>query len=68
LAEIARALGNPLVTLDGGLVCLRREGARTSLGFARRLCGSAAPRYPAVLQVFDALHLNGQSTRTLAYS
>lgn len=33
----------------------------------RRLTGSRAHRHPALLQVFDVLHLDGQSTRSLPY-
>jgi hypothetical protein len=39
--------------------------------FARlrgRLTGSTTPRPPAMLQVFDVLHLDGQSTRPLPYA
>lgn len=67
-AAIASALGSRRVTLDGELVCLRSDGRPDFARLRRRLTGSANRRYPAVLQVFDVLHLNGHSTRVLPYA
>ncbi len=67
LAAIAAALGNRRVTLDGELVCLRPDGRPDFAGLRRRLTGSATRRQPAMLQVFDVLHLDGSSTRRLPY-
>jgi bifunctional non-homologous end joining protein LigD len=67
LAAIASVLGKRRVTLDGELVCLRSDG-RPDFGQLRhRLTGSAAHRRPAMLQAFDLLHLDGNSTRALPY-
>jgi bifunctional non-homologous end joining protein LigD len=67
LAEIAGALGKRRVTLDGELVCLRPDG-RPDFGQLRhRLTGSTTRRRPAMLQAFDLLHLDGNSTRALPY-
>ena len=67
LAEIAGALGKRRVTLDGELVCLRPDG-RPDFGRLRhRLTGSTTRRRPAMLQAFDLLHLDGNSTRVLPY-
>jgi bifunctional non-homologous end joining protein LigD len=67
LAEIGDALGKRRVTLDGELVCLRPDG-RPDFGRLRhRLTGSASRRRPAMLQAFDLLHLDGNSTRVLPY-
>jgi bifunctional non-homologous end joining protein LigD len=68
LEEIAAALGNRRVTLDGELVCLRSDGRPDFARLRHRLTGSAAHRHPAMLQVFDVLHLDGRSTRPLPYS
>jgi bifunctional non-homologous end joining protein LigD len=68
LVEIAGALGNRRVTLDGELVCLRSDGRPDFARLRHRLTGSAAHRHPAMLQVFDVLHLDGRSTRPLPYS
>jgi len=56
------------VTLDGELVCLRADGRPDFARLRHRLTGSATGRHPAMLQVFDALHLDGRSTRSLPYS
>ena len=68
LAAIAGALGNRRVTLDGELVCLRPHGRPDLSQLRARLTGSRAHRCPALLQVFDVLHLDGRSTRTLPYT
>ena len=67
LAAIAGALGKRRVTLDGELVCLRSDGRPDFGRLRRRLTGSATHRDPAMLQVFDVLHLDGESTRSLPY-
>jgi bifunctional non-homologous end joining protein LigD len=67
LAAIAGALGKRRVTLDGELVCLRSDGRPDFARLRHRLTGSAANRHPAMLQVFDLLHLDGRSTRPLPY-
>lgn len=67
LAAIAAALGKHRITLDGELVCLRPDGRPDFAGLRRRLTGSATRRHPAMLQVFDVLHLDGSSTRALPY-
>jgi bifunctional non-homologous end joining protein LigD len=67
LADIAGALGKRRVTLDGELVCLRPDG-RPDFGRLRhRLTGSRTRRRPPMLQMFDVLHLDGNSTRALPY-
>jgi len=68
LAEIAGALGDHRVTLDGELVCLRPDGHPDFARLRRRLTGSANNRHPVILQIFDVLHLNGSSTRALPYA
>jgi len=68
LAAIASVLGNRRVTLDGELVCLRSDGRPDFARIRHRLTGSATHRHPAMLQVFDVLHLDGRSTRPLPYS
>ena len=68
LAPIAGVLGKNRVTLDGELVCLRPDGHPDFARLRRRLAGSAARGHPATLQVFDILHLNGRSTRSLPYT
>ena len=68
LAEIAGVLGKRRVTLDGELVCLRPDG-RPDFGRLRhRLTGASTRRRPAMLQAFDLLHLDGNSTRVLPYA
>ena len=68
LLDIADALGERRVILDGELVCLRQRrspGLRaTSPPPGRAPCPNPAP---ALLQVFDVLHLDGRSTRALPY-
>jgi bifunctional non-homologous end joining protein LigD len=68
LVEIAGVLGERRVTLDGELVCLRSDGRPDFAWLRRRLAGSATPRHPATLQVFDVLHLDGCSTRSRSYA
>jgi bifunctional non-homologous end joining protein LigD len=68
LAEITGALGPRRVTLDGELVCLRQDGRPDFARLRRRLAGSAAQLHPAMLQVFDVLHLEGRSTRGLPHA
>ena len=68
LAELAGVLGKRRITLDGELVCLRSDG-RPDFGQLRhRLTGSTTRRRPAMLQAFDLLHLDGNSTRVLPYT
>jgi bifunctional non-homologous end joining protein LigD len=68
LAAIAGALGKRRVTLDGELVCLRSDGRPDFARLRHRLTGSPTNRHPAMLQLFDVLHLDGRSTRPLPYS
>src|SRR5690349_10779889 len=62
---IASVLGKHRVTLDGELVCLRSDGRPDFTHLRRRLSRSSTP--PAMLQIFDILHLEGRSTRALSY-
>jgi ATP-dependent DNA ligase len=55
------------VTVDGELVCLRPDGRPDFAQLRRRLTGCPRNRQPAMLQVFDLLHLDGCSTRALPY-
>jgi bifunctional non-homologous end joining protein LigD len=64
LAAIAGAFGKRRVTLDGELVCLRSDGRPDFTWLRHRLTGSVTHRHPAMLQVFDVLHLDGSSTRS----
>lgn len=66
LRDIAEALGKRRVTIDGELVCLRPDGSPDFARLRRRLSGSTRA-HPAILQVFDVLHLDGRSTRALPY-
>jgi bifunctional non-homologous end joining protein LigD len=68
LQEIGRALGKRRVTFDGELVCLRGDGRPDFARLRRRLTGSTNGRNPTMLQVFDVLHLDGQSTRSRSYT
>jgi bifunctional non-homologous end joining protein LigD len=68
LAAIAGVLGKRRVTLDGELVCLRNDGQPDFARLRHRLTGSISRRQPAMLQVFDVLHLDDRSTRPLPYS
>jgi bifunctional non-homologous end joining protein LigD len=68
LREIASALGKHAVTLDGELVCLRDDGRPDFARLRRRLAGATSRRPPAMLQIFDVLHLDGRSTRSLPHS
>ena len=53
--------------LDGELVCLRQDGRPDFARLRRRLAGLGPYPAPALLQVFDVLHLDGRSTRALPY-
>jgi bifunctional non-homologous end joining protein LigD len=68
LQEIASVLGKRRVTLDGELVCLDADGRPDFARLRRRLTGSRTGGHPAMLQMFDLLHLDGQSTRPLPYA
>ena len=67
VTSIASALGKRRATLDGELVCLRADGRPDFDRLRRRLSGRGANPAPALLQVFDILHLDGRSTRGLPY-
>ena len=67
LAAIAGKLGKHRVALDGELVCLREDGHPDFAPVRRRLTGSVRNRHPCVFQIFDVLHLDGRSTRSLPY-
>jgi bifunctional non-homologous end joining protein LigD len=67
LAAIADALGRRRVTLDGELVCLRNDGRPDFARLRGRLAGGNRNPPPALLQLFDLLHLDGRSTRSLPY-
>lgn len=64
---IAGALGQRRATLDGELVCLREDGRPDFGRLRRRLAGRGPNPAPALLQIFDVLHLDGRSTRGLPY-
>ena len=66
LADIAGELGKRRVILDGELVCLRPDGRPDFARLRPRLTGRRSSA-PALLQVFDVLHLDGRSTRQLPY-
>ena len=68
LAGIAEVLGRHRVTLDGELVCLRADGHPDFSLLRRRLTAGSRNGPPAMLQLFDVLHLDGRSTRALPYS
>ncbi len=68
LAEITDALGRRRVTLDGELVCLRSDGRPDFARLRHRLTRSLTHRHPAMLQLFDLVHLDGSSTRSLPYA
>jgi bifunctional non-homologous end joining protein LigD len=68
LAEIAGVLRKRRVTLDGELVCLTPDGQPDFGRLRHRLTGSRTRRRPAMLQAFDLLHLDGNSTRVLPYA
>jgi len=68
LQEIGSLLGKRRVTLDGELVCLDSDGRPDFARLRRRLTGCTTGRHPAMLQVFDLLHLDGRSTRPLPYA
>jgi bifunctional non-homologous end joining protein LigD len=67
IQAIAEALGKHRLTLDGELVCLRDDGHPDFARLRRRLAGSARRPQPVMLQVFDVLHLDGRSTRSLPH-
>ena len=67
LLGIADALSEWRVILDGELVCLRDDGRPDFARLRRRLAGPGPNPAPALLQVFDVLHLDGRSTRALPY-
>jgi bifunctional non-homologous end joining protein LigD len=67
LRAIADALGKRRVILDGELVCLREDGRPDFARLRRRLAGLVPSPAPALLQVFDVLHLDGRTTRALAW-
>lgn len=67
LADIAGVIGDRRVTLDGELVCLREDGRPDFARLRKRLTGNQDRSCPAMLQVFDVLHLDGYSTRSLPY-
>ncbi len=67
LTDIGDALGKRRVILDGELVCLRDDGRPDFARLRHRLTGSRVNRRPVVLQMFDVLHLDGRSTRSLPY-
>lgn len=73
LAELAAVLRGRRLVLDGELVCLNGAGnpdfaaLRARLGRSGRLAAAAAQRNPVTLLAFDALHLDGRSTRALPY-
>ena len=65
LLEISDALRKRRVILDAELVCPRDDGRPDFARLRHRLTGSHVNRHPVVLQVFDVLHLDGHSTRSL---
>jgi bifunctional non-homologous end joining protein LigD len=67
LDAIAGVLGKREVTLDGELVYLRGDGRPDFACLRRRLTARGRNPPPAMFQVFDILHLDGRSTRALAY-
>jgi bifunctional non-homologous end joining protein LigD len=56
------------VTLDGELVYLDSGGRPDFARRRRRLTGASPAGCPAMLQVFDVLHLDGRSTLALPYT
>ena len=68
LKEVGGVLGKRRATLDGELVCLRGDGRPDFARLRHRLAGSFRGRHPAMVQVFDVLHLDGRSTRPLPYT
>jgi bifunctional non-homologous end joining protein LigD len=67
LLGIADVLAERRVILDGELVCLRSDGRPDFARLRRRLSGPGSSRPPALLQLFDVLHLDGRSTQALPY-
>jgi bifunctional non-homologous end joining protein LigD len=68
LVGIAGALGKRRVILDAELVRLRDDGRPDFARVRNRLVRSLRRKHPAMLQVFDILHLDGLSTRPLPYA
>jgi len=68
LGAVSGVLGKRRATFDGKLVCLRGDGQPDFARLRHRLTGSTSNRHPAMLQLFDLLHLDGHSTRPLPYS
>jgi bifunctional non-homologous end joining protein LigD len=68
VAALGEALRAHRVLLDGELVCLDDEG-RPDFGavIARMGAGDRSGGQPAVLQLFDVLHLDGEPVRALPY-
>ncbi len=64
---VADALGKRRVILDGELVCLREDGRPDFARLRRRLAGLGPSPPPALLQVFDVIHVDGRSTWALPY-
>ena len=56
------------MTHDGEIVCLRSDGQPAFGQLRHRFTGSTTRRRPALLQAFDLLHLDGNSTRALPYA
>jgi bifunctional non-homologous end joining protein LigD len=73
VVSIQRALDRHRVLLDGELVCLAADGSPDFASLRRRLRVQAdearrhADRAPCTFLAFDLLHLDGRSTRELAY-
>jgi bifunctional non-homologous end joining protein LigD len=73
LALIQGTLRRHRVLLDGELVCLAADGSPDFASLRRRLRAPAdkarrhAVRWPVTYLAFDLLHLDGRSTRQLAY-
>jgi ATP-dependent DNA ligase len=68
LAALSEALRAHRVLLDGELVCLDNEGRPDFAAVIALIAGGhrSAGR-PALLQLFDVLHLDGEPVRALAY-
>ena len=68
LAVLSEALRAHRVLLDGELVCLDNEGRPDFAAVIALIAGGhrSAGR-PALLQLFDVLHLDGEPVRALAY-
>jgi bifunctional non-homologous end joining protein LigD len=68
LAALGEALRAHRVLLDGELVCLDAEG-RPDFGavIVRMGAGARSGGWPALLQLFDVLHLDGEPVRARPY-